>query len=117
MMNSTGPQSDPASEPVTLPPVPYTTEELWDDGYPTDAALDLINSFTGTHAELFALVRMLWSPYGVMHVTLTEDGTEKIERLLEQASGRQDVEAISRLGEEYELTRSELEQKMDRWGL
>jgi hypothetical protein len=76
MMNSTGPQSDPASEPVTLPPVPYTTEELWDDGYPTDAALDLINSFTGTHAELFALVRMLWSPYGVMHVTLTEDGSE-----------------------------------------
>ena len=72
----TGLQSDPAPEPVTLPPVPHTTDELWDDGYPTDAALDLITGFTGTHAELFALVRMLWSPYGVIHIALTDDSRE-----------------------------------------
>lgn len=76
MTNAPGLQSDPAPEPVTLPSVPYTTDELWDDGYPTDAALDLITGFTGTHAELFALVRELWSPYGVMHIALTDDSRE-----------------------------------------
>lgn len=76
MTDSTGASFDPPRAPATLPSVPYTTEELWDDGYPTDAALDLITGFTGTHAELFALVRMLWSPYGVMHVAPTDDGSE-----------------------------------------
>lgn len=75
-MNCADVCTDPVPEPATLPPVPYTTDELWDDGYPTGAALDLITGFTGTHAELFALVRMLWSPYGVMHVAPTDDGRE-----------------------------------------
>ena len=52
----------------------------------------------------------------VLAIDKLESRLVEIERLLEQASGRQDVEAISRLGEEYELTRSELAQKMDRWG-
>lgn len=71
------PQRDPAPEPVTLlPPVPYTTEELWDDGYPTGAALDLLTSFTGTHAELFALVRTLWWFPELVSVAPTGDSRE-----------------------------------------
>ena len=45
-----------------------------------------------------------------------EERLVKIERRLELASGRQDVEAISQLGAEYEQTRSELEQKLEQWG-
>jgi len=51
----------------------------------------------------------------VLAIDKLEARLVKIERLLEQASGRQDVEAISRLGEEYELTRSELDQKLEQW--
>lgn len=68
---------DPAPEPVALPPVSYTRDELWDgDGYPTDEALDLITGFTGTHAELFALVEVVWRLYGWMRIERTVDGRE-----------------------------------------
>ena len=40
----------------------------------------------------------------------------EIERRLEAASARQDVAVIARLGEEYEQTRSQLEQKLEEWG-
>ena len=40
----------------------------------------------------------------------------EIERRLEEASARQDVAVISRLGEEYDQTRSQLEQKLEEWG-
>ena len=40
----------------------------------------------------------------------------KIERRLEKASERQDVALIAQLGEEYDQTRSELEQKLEEWG-
>ena len=38
-----------------------------------------------------------------------------IERRLEEASARQDVAVIAQLGEEYEQTRSQLEQKLAQW--
>ena len=41
--------------------------------------------------------------------------SEQIERRLEEASGRQDVAVIARLGEEYDQTRSQLEQKLEEW--
>ena len=40
----------------------------------------------------------------------------EIERRLEEASVRQDVASIARLGEEYDHTRSQLEQKLEEWG-
>ena len=39
-----------------------------------------------------------------------------IERRLAEASGRLDVSVIARLGEEYDQTRSQLEQKLEEWG-
>lgn len=38
-----------------------------------------------------------------------------IERRLEEASARQDVAVIAQMGEEYEQTRSQLEQKLAQW--
>ena len=40
----------------------------------------------------------------------------EIERRLGEASARQDVAVIARLGEEYDQTRSQLEQKLEEWG-
>ena len=40
----------------------------------------------------------------------------EIERRLEEASARQDVAVIATLGEEYDQTRSQLEQKLEEWG-
>ena len=40
----------------------------------------------------------------------------EIELRLEEASTRQDVAVIARLGEEYDQTRSQLEQKLEEWG-
>ena len=37
-----------------------TTEELLEDGYPTDATLDRVRAWTGTYGDLFALVREIW---------------------------------------------------------
>jgi len=39
-----------------------------------------------------------------------------IERRLEEASARQDMAVIARLGEEYDQTQSQLEQKLEEWG-
>ncbi len=40
----------------------------------------------------------------------------EIERRLEEATARQDVTLIARLGEEYDQTRSQLEQQLEEWG-
>ena len=40
----------------------------------------------------------------------------EIEGSLQEASARQDVASVASLGEEYEQTRSQLEQKMKEWG-
>ena len=57
--------------------MPIPDIELFDDdGYPTDAALDAIIAFTGTPAELIALIRGLWylDGHGMDVEEITDNG-------------------------------------------